>query len=400
MTDCRRALVAYGSVLRRPGVAIPAMGTALASLPIGMLSLAMLLLVQATATGFSAAGVVVGMLGLGTGAGIAVQGRLMDRFGHTPVLLGAICVQAPALIGMVIIARLTGATWLLAGLAFLAGAGEPQVGGSLRALWTILVPAHDRPTAVALSSILFELPVVLGPLLLFVLLTFTNAAIVVLIACACFIIGAGLLATSRAARSWRPASPPQRSLLGPLASPGVRLVTTVAISQGLVTGLLQVSCAAFTHQRVTPGAAAILYALLSAGSLLGTVIYGARHWPGNAPAQLATLLGLLAVVFAAAAVATSVALLGSTVFAAGLLLGPIAVCCFTEAEHHAPAGALVAAFTTLTATGLAAGAAGSALAGWIIDHNGTTAALATAAAVTLAIGLGLLARAGIAQRGG
>lgn len=58
-------LRAYLSVLRLSTVRRPAAGAALASLPIGMLGLAVLLLVQRSSPGFAAAGLVVGLLGLG-----------------------------------------------------------------------------------------------------------------------------------------------------------------------------------------------------------------------------------------------------------------------------------------------------------------------------------------------
>ena len=392
MSGIRDGITAYGSVLRRRGVGIPVVGTCLASLPIGMLGLAVILLVGTGEAGFSATGAVVGALGLGTGIGLVVQGRLMDRLGHTPVLLGAICVQVPALTGLVVSVRLDGPPWLSAGLAFLAGVGEPQVGGSLRALWSLLLPVDQRHTGVALSSILFEVPVMLAPLLLYGILTVVSAATAVLVACGCFAVGAALLATSRAARAWRPTPDATRGLLGPLTSPGVRLVTVVAAAQGTVTGLLHVSYAAFAEEQGAAENAAVLFALVSGGSLLGTVVHGARQQRGNATRGLAALLGLSAAVFIAGASADSPVFLGSTAFAAGLVLGPIAVRCFTEAERHAPPGTLAGAFTTLTAAGLVAMSAGTALAGWLIDHHGVASPHAMAAVVTLAAAVLLVAR--------
>lgn len=64
------------SVLRQPGVGCPVIGAMVASLPVGMLSLAVLLLVQRSQGGFASAGLAVGMLGAGTALGMIVQGRI------------------------------------------------------------------------------------------------------------------------------------------------------------------------------------------------------------------------------------------------------------------------------------------------------------------------------------
>lgn len=96
-----RPFADYAAVLTAPGVRVPVLGTAPAALSIGLLGLAVLPAVERAAGGFAVAGAVGALLGIGTGVGIAVQGRLMDRFGHPPVLLTAAVVQALALVGLV-----------------------------------------------------------------------------------------------------------------------------------------------------------------------------------------------------------------------------------------------------------------------------------------------------------
>ena len=171
-----RTFRTYLELLRRPGAARPAAGTALASLPIGMLGLSVLLLVQRSTGRFAAAGAVVGLLALGTGVGILAQGRLIDRFGPPRVLLPAVALQLPALLALVLAARASAGMWTLGSMALVAGACEPQVGGSLRGLWSVLAPAEQRQAAIALSSTLFEVAVVTGPLLLVAVLAVTGPA--------------------------------------------------------------------------------------------------------------------------------------------------------------------------------------------------------------------------------
>ncbi len=102
------------------------------------------------------------------------------------------------------------------------------------------------------------------------------------------------------------------------------------------------------------------------------------------------LLCLLAGVLGLASITSTVPLLGLAVLAAGLLLGPLAVCCFSLIQDLAPSGALVEAFTTLTAAGLGAAAGGAAAAGWIVSRSGPAQSLLVAGAIALLVGLTLL----------
>lgn len=168
-----------------------------------------------------------------------MQGRLIDRFGQPRVLLPAAGLQLVAVIGLVVTVRAGTSVWVTAGCAVVVGLGEPQVGGSLRALWAGLVPSGERDTATAFSSLLLEGPVVAGPVVLTGLLAVGGPAGAVLMAVALFAAGTWLLARSPAARGWRPPGrAAHRSVLGALASPGMRTVAAVGAAQGLITGVV------------------------------------------------------------------------------------------------------------------------------------------------------------------
>ena len=83
----------YVSVLRLPGVALLALGAAVASLPIGLLALALHMVMRSRGDGFTAGGLVVGGLGVGAVAGML---QLIDRFGPRRVLLPAAAVRLTA----------------------------------------------------------------------------------------------------------------------------------------------------------------------------------------------------------------------------------------------------------------------------------------------------------------
>jgi MFS family permease len=384
----------YVTVLRLPGVLVPALGTALASLPIGMLALAILLLVRDSGGGFAAAGAVVAVFGVGTGLGMVSQGRLIDAFGPRPVLLTAAFAQATAMISVPVAAMAGGSPWLLGFLAFVTGLCEPQTGGALRSMWPLLVSRDQRTVASALSSILFEVPVVMGPLILAALLRIATVHVAIFAAAGLSLSGSIMVATSRVARNWTAVPQRRNGFLGPLAIREVRLIAAAVAIQGLTVGILQVSCAAFFASHSWPGDVAVLYALLSAGSLAGTVAYGVWqpstvHWR-----QLRTLLAALAVPLLGAATAPNVLVLSAWVFVFGLVIGPISVRCFTDIEQYTPTGSLASSATTLIATGLAATSAGTAITGWLTDIGAGTGTLAGAAAGVLLCAFALFVHVG------
>jgi MFS family permease len=349
-----------------------------------MLSLSVLLLVQQSDAQFAAAGLVVGLLGLGTGAGMIVQGRLIDRWGQARILLPTVALQAMALIGLVLAVRAGAGTWLLGLLALIVGAAQPQVGASLRGLWPRLVRPGQRDIATALSSLLFEGPVVLGPLLLVGLLIVMGSAGAVLLCAVCFVAGTVIFTGSKASRSWRGEVRISRDVRGALASPAVRSIAWIGAAQGLITALLQVSAAGAAAHDGAASRAGFLYAALSAGGLIGTLLYGAHRWTGRPARRLVVFLILVAAATTGCAVAPSLPVLAGALFAVGASIGPVAIICLALVEDLTPPGTMIEAFTTVTAASLGASACGAALAGQIVDRANPAMAFFIAAGIAVA----------------
>lgn len=377
------AVARYADVVRVPGAALPVVGTVLATFPIGMLGLSVLLMVQQSSAGFSGAGLVVGALGLGTGLGMAFQGRLIDLFGQPRVLIPMATIQLVLLVLLVVAVGSDWPVWVICLVAFGAGVGEPQVGASLRSLWVILVGPEQRHVATALSSILFEAPIIVAPLLLAAVLVVANPSFGVLLAGGCFTAGAYLLSASKASRSWKPVLQARGRLLGALVSKGVRTVVLVGFGQGILTAMAQVPSAAFAAGSGAPEHAPVLYGALSVGSLIGTFAYGLRRWAGRAWVRLVLLLSSAASALALCAVMPSLPLLALSVFLVGVSVGPVAVCYFGLLEDLAPRGTLTEAFTAVTSVALGSFAASAAVAGIVIDRFG----------VPWAFGMGFVAMA-------
>jgi predicted MFS family arabinose efflux permease len=388
-----RGLRAYLTVLRSPGVLVPAIGAAMASVPVGMLGLSLLLLVQQRGDGFAAAGLVVAMLGIGTGVGMIVQGRLLDLIRPGRVLGASALLRAASSVAFVAAAGHGLPSVALAAFALVIGLGEPQVSSALRAMWPTLVRRELLPAANALSSVLFELPVVAGPLLLAVVIAVLPVEAAILAAAAFSVAGAGMFTRSAAGRRRRnrPAAP-AGGLLGPLSLPAVRVIVCTMMAPGAALGAVQVASAA---KVAVAGAAAeqtgVVFAALTAGSLLATVLYGAVVRPRAGRRLLPVLLTGQAACLAVMAVTSEVGSLVACAFAFGLLSGPVAVRCFVDLERAAPR-APAAAVTTVIAAGLAATSAGSAAAGWVIDVWGTPPALLACSVPLLVVAAFLPAR--------
>jgi hypothetical protein len=77
----------------------------------------------------------------------------------------------------------------------------------------------------------------------------------------------------------------------------------VLLAFGSAIGVLQVALPAFAAGRGTAEAGGIYLAALSAGSLCGGLVYGARRWPGPPARRLAVCLLAITLAGAACAVA-------------------------------------------------------------------------------------------------
>ena len=94
---------------------------------------------------------------------------------------------------------------------------------------------------------------------------------------------------------------------------------------GTAIGVVQVLLPAFADERGSAAAGGLLLAVLSAGSLAGGLVYGARSWPGSPPRRLVVLMLALGGGFALLAAAGTPAVLAVLLLLCGLLIAPAVV---------------------------------------------------------------------------
>ena len=147
----------------------------------------------------------------------------------------------------------------------------------------------------------------------------------------------------------------------------MRTVFGVLAAFGTAVGIVQVAVPAFAAERGSAAAGGVLLAALSAGSLVGGLVYGARSWPGSAPRRLAVLLLGLGAAFALLAVAGTQVALAALLVLSGLLLAPTTVIGSTLLDTVAPSGTVTEAFTVMVMAIVVGTAVGNAVGGSIVE---------------------------------
>ena len=379
----REGVRRYTALLALPGARRPVIASAVGSMPIGMFGLAVLLLAQDTTGSFAVAGRVVGAFGIGNALGAVAQGRLMDRLGQARVLRPAAVAHALACVALVIVARAGAGTGWLYASAMLGGLALPQLPAAMRSLWSVLARDQEqRETAYAMVAIVFEIAVLTAPALTAAIVVLASPEVAVITAAAFCAGGALAFSFTPASQAWR-GEPHDVGWLGPLAASGMRTVFFVLGLFGTAVGVVQVLLPAFADERGSAETGGLYLALLSAGSLAGGLVYGARTWSGSPVRRLPSLMLGLAAGFALLAAANGPAVLAVLLLGCGLLLAPTTVVASTLLDTAAPAGTVTEAFAVMVMGIVAGTALGNALGGAIVEDASYAAGALCAGAVVL-----------------
>ncbi|MDO8210406.1 MFS transporter [Conexibacter sp. CPCC 206217] len=362
-------LDAYRVLLQPPGTARLIVSLLIGRIPIGIFSLAIVLLVRAETGSFAQAGAASAAWAIGAGFLAPIQGRLVDRFGQAPVLIPSTLANALAVIGVITCARNDSPTWALCLFAFVGGAALPPLGACMRSVWA-QVFEHDadaRNTAYTFEGIVAEAFFIVGPVITTVLIAISSTPVALIVAIALSLTGTLWFATAPLARSWR--SPPyERTRAGALGSPGMRTMMLAIVPTGISFGALEVALPAFAVEHGQEAElAGILLSLMAVGSVLGGVWYGARQWSSPVVSRFIVLHVVLALTTLPLLIANSIPLMGVMAVIAGLALAPSAAAAYLLIDHVAPPGTTTEATTWMMTANVAGAAAGAALAGIIVE---------------------------------
>jgi MFS family permease len=362
----------YLRLLRTPGVFRVTVSQLFARLPLGMLSLAILMHVSATTGSYAQAGVVVACVSLAEAIAMPVTARLTGVLGVAPVVLSAAAINS---IGFVALALAPAHLFLLAVLGTLVGATIPPLMPVVRALYPRMVPADTVRALFAFDTTAQELIWVTGPVVVTVLASLVSTAVPLLAA-------AGITMTGTVAFVF--SLQPRQPRIARGSSSFGRVLARQEVILALVANLALV--AAFMAMEVGVVAqlghalAGAAISVSSLGSLIGGLLLGQRR------------LGLGALVATLGVVAAGTALTGLVtgplqfvaLFAAGFGFAPAMAALYHAVSRGVEEHAAAEAFGWLNTGALAGGAAGTALSGVVNDSWGPAASYVLA--TVLAIG--------------
>jgi MFS family permease len=353
----------YLRILRVRAARNPFVASVIGRMPISMAPLAAVLLIQQVRGSYAIAGLVTGAYALGATVGTPVLGRLVDRFGQPRIIGWAGSVSAILLAGLALAA--TGGLPDVALLALAAAAGliAPPLVAVMRGTWRVALPGDaDRRAAYALDAVAVEFVFVIG------------------------LLAAGTFGYSRAeaVRAWRPEPHPVAGdavARSPLAYPGVRIVLLATLLVALAFAHVDLSIAATAKEALhDPGKVGLLFACIAGGSATGGLWYGTRHW--SRPERLRLPIALAAVTAGLAGVAV---LLGGVqgvvrtpplpalavlLGLAGMCIAPALIAISNLVDALAPRSRLSEAQAWVSTAYTGGGAAGTAVAGLLVDKGG------------------------------
>jgi MFS family permease len=396
---------AYLRLLRHRPARGPFLAAMIARLPLSMAPLGILLLVESERGTYTLAGLVTGAYAVGSALGTPLWGRLMDRFGQVRVLAPTALASA-SLVTALALATVSSVPppVVLGVLAVLAGFCYPAMSPALRAAWRTVFPDREsRRVAYALDATSVELIFVGGPLLLSLLLA-VSPPVVPLLATAAAMAG-GTLAYCRtdAARRSRPLATSVGSggadrtgIPGPrsaITATGVGAMLLVMLGLSIGFGQLDTSMAATAEELLgSTEKVGFLFLAIAGGSTAGGLVFGSRSWSFDERRAVPVLLVVFAVMLAVMAGLMTLAApplwaLFPLLVVTGATIAPILIMQQALLDHLAPAHRLNEAQAFLSAANTTGAAAGTAIAGVLIDYRGLDFSFGGAAAGAAAAAL-------------
>lgn len=365
----------YHDLLRTPGVGRIMAAQLTARFPNGMTSLAVLLHIEHVTGSYGAAGLVLAATSVGQAVSGPVTSRWMGIWGMRRVLTTTLLVCAAAIASIALIDTIV-PVYMLLGL--IAGLSTPPVQSAVRTIYPKMVTSRQLTPLFSLDASLQEIIWIVAPVV--ITLVATQAGTVpALVLIVVILLGGGawFILSPEVGRVRIPRS---RRRLG-------KVLTKAPVLLATVTGFLLIgACSAveagvvatFDHGGLEAG---LLLAVFSIGSLAGGLTFG--HIPIGRWA-MARRLGIVAAGLVLTMVSLNVWWLGATLFAAGIGIAPALAVIFAMTSASVRFSETAEAYGWIGTGQLIGAAAGSAVAGFLVDGVGPQGAYVAAAAFAAA----------------
>lgn len=390
----------YRDILSKPGaLAFSAAGT-LARLPMSMVGIGIVLLIsdERLYDSYGLAGQVSAVFIVAQAIASPQVSKLVDRYGQARIMRPAIAISMVSLLGLALVASVQGPIWLVMVLAVLVGLTMGNLGSLVRTRWnTVVATPRELQTAYSLESVLDEVCFVVGPVLATMLAASVHPVAGIAVAVFAALVGgyAFLAQTaSEPAPSGRSDTREGRSSLLRIRSMLVLIV--VFVCMGAIFGANDVATVAYAEEAGQKSMAGPILAVFAAGSLLGGLLYGTRNWQASLWRRFAIGIAAMGIGVSLFFWTSSLAMLAGVMFVVGFAIAPTLISGNALVQEIVPPSRLTEGLTWIgTALGVGV-AAGSAIAGPLIDSYGgkTGFLVATGAGVlaVIAVLIGLLLR--------
>lgn len=391
-------LARYRDVLRAPGAMAFALPGVVGRMPMGMLSLALVMLVTAVTGSYAIAGAVSAVGAVLYAAVTPRAARLADRYGQARVLRPQVAVFAAATVALAACAMGRAPVWALFVAGGLSRATMPSLGPVVRSRWSrVLGGSALLDAAFSLEGIADELIFITGPVLVVALAGGFHPVAGVLVTAVLSV--AGVVGLTRQRHTEPPAVPVTRAHAPVLRSPSLRVLAGMTIFLGALFVAVDLATIAFAQHHGDKAAAGPLLGLYGLGSAIAGVWYGTRRWRASLASRLTVGLTATALGIAPLAFVPGIWLMAAAITAAGLGISTTLASSYRIAEMTVPAGQRTEAMSWLTTAAATGTALGAPLAGRLIDSYGAPAGYLFAFAAGLAaVAIAILRRSDLAPR--
>ena len=370
----RGAVAGYRDLLRTPGVARIMAAQLTARFPNGMTSLAILLHIQYVTGSYGAAGLVLGATSVGQAIAGPVTSRWMGVWGMRRVLTTTLVICAFAITAIALFETIV-PVYMVFGL--IAGLSTPPVQSAVRTIYPKMVNSRQLTPLFSFDASLQEVIWIVAPVVITLVATQIGTVQALLLIVVILISGgAWFILSPEVGRVRIPRS--RRSIGKVLAKPQVLLATVIGfLLIGACAAVEAGVVATFAHGGLEAG---IVLAIFSIGSLAGGLSFG--HIPIGRWA-MARRLAIMAFGLCLTVFSLNIFWLGATLFVAGIGIAPALAVLFAMTSASVKFSETAEAYGWIGTGQLIGAAAGSAIAGFLIDGVGPQGAYGAAAAFAI-----------------
>ncbi|MBL5972985.1 MAG: MFS transporter [Candidatus Leucobacter sulfamidivorax] len=365
----------YRDLGRNPGVYRILLAQLTARVPFGMLTIILLLHIQLVYGNYTSAGIILAALSIGQAISGPLSSRLMGVLGMRRVLIVTTLISAAMLI-LVALTRFP--LPLVACFSLLIGLTTPPIMPAVRAIYPKLVPDRQVTALFSLDATAQEIIWVVGPVLAVFVSTQISTAWGLLVAAA-FLFGGGLWFVL-SPELGRVRLPKSRGRLGAVLTRPTVIVSTVigfffvASFTSLEAGIVSV----YGHDSIESG---IVLAVFSVGSIMGGLTLGHRE---IRPQTLLVRTLMVTAGTALCLISQETWWLCIAGFLAGIGVAPALAALFTIVSATIRFSETAEAYGWLGTGHLVGAAAGSAVAGIVIDLLGPAGGILVAVGFLIA----------------